>query len=529
MALAPRLDLRQSQQLVMTPQLQQAIKLLQLSNIELQEFVLQEIESNPLLDEGQRDDEGPVSDSERDEKGSGDGTEERSSDGDPDDDGLGDIPLAEGADTRLESGEDFSETSEAPLDTNLSDDVYHHDSTADTPADYGREQLGLNGLGEIRGGGGFADDSELEGRVTGAQTLRDHLTEQLKLVALDPAALLIASYLIDVVDDAGYLTESVPEIAERLGTTEQEVGAVLDVCQGMEPAGLFARDLKECLAIQLRERDRLDPCMQALLDNLDVVARQDLASLRRLCHVDAEDIHDMVHEIRALNPKPGLAIGDGDPIQPVVPDVFVRRTPEGIWTVELNSETLPKVLVNSQYYAELNSLAGDKKDKAYLSECLSNANWLVRALDQRARTILKVASELIRQQTAFFESGVQGLKPLNLKAIAEAIEMHESTVSRVTANKYLASERGVFEMKYFFTSAIASSDGDVAHSAEAVRHRIRDLIDAESPSQILSDDKIVEMLNDKGIDIARRTVAKYREAMRIPSSVQRRRQKNMKL
>jgi RNA polymerase sigma-54 factor len=285
-----------------------------------------------------------------------------------------------------------------------------------------------------------------------------------------------------------------------------------------------ARNLTECLAIQLKERDRYDPAMRALVEHLDLLAKRDLAGLRRICGVSDDDLADMIAEIRMLNPKPGLAFGSTT-VQPIVPDVFVRSAPDGTWQVELNSDTLPKVLINQRYHAQVSKTTRNDKEKAYIADCLQTATWLVRALDQRAKTILKVSSEIVRQQDGFFARGVQHLRPLNLKTVADAISMHESTVSRVTANKYMATNRGIFELKYFFTSAIAAADGGEAHSAEAVRHRIRQLIDSESAAEVLSDDTIVEKLRGAGIDIARRTVAKYREAMRIPSSVQRRREK----
>ena len=299
---------------------------------------------------------------------------------------------------------------------------------------------------------------------------------------------------------------------------------MLRILQSFDPPGICARDLAECLTIQLRERDRFDPAMQALITRLDLLAKRDFAALKKVCGVGDEDLADMIAEIRRLNPKPGLAFGSAV-VQPIVPDVFVRPGPDGGWIVELNSDTLPKVLVNQTYYAEVSATARRDNEKSYLAECLQSATWLVRALDQRARTILKVANEIVRQQDGFFARGVEHLRPLNLKTVAEAISMHESTVSRVTANKYMATNRGIFELKYFFTSAIAASHGGEAHSAEAVRHRIKQLIDAESAAEVLSDDTIVEKLREAGIDIARRTVAKYREAMRIPSSVQRRREK----
>jgi RNA polymerase sigma-54 factor len=296
------------------------------------------------------------------------------------------------------------------------------------------------------------------------------------------------------------------------------------VLQTFDPPGICARNLSECLAIQLRDKNRYDPAMQALVEHLELLAKRDVVSLRKICGVDDEDLAEMIGEIRHLDPNPGLKIG-ATRTQTVVPDVYVRPGPDGGWLVDLNSDTLPRVLVNQTYYSELSKTIRKDGDKSYFTDCLQNATWLVRALDQRARTILKVATEIVRQQDGFFTSGVAHLRPLNLKAVADAIQMHESTVSRVTANKYMATNRGIFELKYFFTASIASADGGDAHSAEAVRHHIKQLIDAESPSAILSDDTIVERLRASGIDIARRTVAKYREALRIPSSVQRRRDK----
>jgi RNA polymerase sigma-54 factor len=327
-----------------------------------------------------------------------------------------------------------------------------------------------------------------------------------------------------MVDEAGYLTGDLDTVAERLGAECRDVELVLAVLQTFDPAGVCARNLTECLAIQLKERDRYDPAMRALVEHLDLLAKRDLAGLRRICGVSDDDLADMIAEIRMLNPKPGLAFGSTT-VQPIVPDVFVRSAPDGTWQVELNSDTLPKVLINQRYHAQVSKTTRNDKEKAYIADCLQTATWLVRALDQRAKTILKVSSEIVRQQDGFFARGVQHLRPLNLKTVADAISMHESTVSRVTANKYMATNRGIFELKYFFTSAIAAADGGEAHSAEAVRHRIRQLIDSESAAEVLSDDTIVEKLRGAGIDIARRTVAKYREAMRIPSSVQRRREK----
>jgi RNA polymerase sigma-54 factor len=341
-----------------------------------------------------------------------------------------------------------------------------------------------------------------------------------------PVDRLIGAHLIESLNEAGYLVEEVDEIAIKLGAEVERIEAVLACLQGLDPTGIGARTPAECFALQLKEIDRLDPVMQTLLDNLELLGTHDIDALKRKCGVDDEDMTEMIAEIRALNPRPGLAY-DYEVAQAVVPDVFVRRGSDGLWRVELNSGTLPRVLVNRRYASLVERPGCSREDRAYLTDQINNANWLVKSLDQRANTILRVASEIVRQQEAFLEHGVRHLKPLNLRAIAEAIEMHESTVSRVTSNKYMATPRGIFELKYFFTSAIASAAGGEAHSAEAVKHRIRELIDAEIPKAILSDDSLVELLHASGIDIARRTVAKYREAMRIPSSVQRRRQKRL--
>ena len=515
MALTPKLELRQSQTLVMTPQLQQAIKLLQLSNLELTAYVEQELERNPLLEQGEAD--SPV--------GEQSDTERRELNGANDASGSTALKISEDRPTNA--------AAEAALDTDYAS-LHGEDSAADAATDFaGRGAMadaggGLAGAYSSRGGSTRFDDPDynIENSLSDAETLHQHLLTQLSVAIHDPVDRMIGAYLVDSVDDAGYLKEDPAAAATRLSCEPDRVTAVLTVLQTFDPAGVFASDLGECLALQLKERDRLDPAMQALLDNLELLADRDLSALIGVCGVDAEDIADMVAEIKALNPKPGLAYG-AETVQTLVPDVFVRHDPEGVWIVELNSDTLPRVLVNDRYYAKVSSQTRDKGERVYLSECLSSANWLVKSLKQRANTILRVATEIVRQQDNFFAHGVQHLRPLNLRAIAEAIEMHESTVSRVTTNKYMSTPRGIFELKYFFTSAIASSEGGEAHSAESVRHRIKQLIEAESPNSVLSDDKIVDILRDKDIEIARRTVAKYRETMRIPSSVQRRRQKKV--
>ena len=500
MALTQRLLIRQSQALVMTPQLMQAIKLLQLSNLDLVAYVEAELERNPLLDRGAEDERAPAEN----------GPEQTQ-----------DNPPADGETWNGGETEPSRNTIEDALDTRT-EDVFP-DAEITRP----RAAEGPAGYSEWAAvGAGGRDDGEynLEAFVPAETTLADWLREQLALAIAIPAQRMIGQYLIDLVDEAGYVSGDLDAVAERLGTGIKEIEAVLGTLQSFDPPGICARDLAECLTLQLKERNRFDPAMAALIARLDLLAKRDFAALKKICGVGDEDLADMIAEIRRLNPKPGLAFGSAI-VQPIVPDVFVRPGPDGGWIVELNSDTLPKVLVNQTYYSEVSATARRDTDKSYLAECLQSATWLVRALDQRARTILKVANEIVRQQDGFFARGVEHLRPLNLKTVAEAISMHESTVSRVTANKYMATSRGIFELKYFFTSAIAASHGGEAHSAEAVRHRIKQLIDAETAAGVLSDDTIVDKLREAGIDIARRTVAKYREAMRIPSSVQRRREK----
>jgi RNA polymerase sigma-54 factor len=492
-----RLDLRQAQTLVMTPQLQQAIKLLQLSNQELSEYVEREIEQNPLLER----DDGPEPDvSER----TIDSAAEASDPG----------PAAD-VSAEVAVGSSLPEAGDSPVDA---DDSNLYESAEDYLP------------WRSTAGGDFDDDGRSLEETTAAKapSLREHLFDQLAVDVEDPVDRLIGSHLIDLLDESGYLAGDLAEVAGQLGCPAERVEATLQLLQRLDPPGIFARSLAECLALQLAERGRLDPAMQALLDRLDLLAKRDLAQLMKHCGVDAEDLKEMIAEIRALNPKPGSAF-DQSLAQPVIPDILMRPQPGGDWIVELNSETLPRVLVNTRYYARVAKDARRKEEKDYLSERYQAANWLVKSLHQRATTILKVASEIVRQQDAFFRRGIQHLKPLILRDIADAISMHESTVSRVTTNKHMATPRGLYELKYFFTAAIASSGGGEAHSAESVRFRIKSLIDAETVEGVLSDDKLVEMLKAEGIDIARRTVAKYREAMKIPSSVQRRREKAVQI
>jgi RNA polymerase sigma-54 factor len=503
MVLSPKLELRQGQQLVMTPQLQQAIRLLQLSNVELCSFIEAELERNPLLE---REEVAP--------EPSATAATERSQ--------APEEAEGEWVDGYTEAdvvGPGMPERAGVP---EAADAAAAHDRGGGE-----HEPSAWASLRPRTVNGYDSDGPGLDNVVATGGTLADHLIEQLNLTLADPAERLIGAHLIHMLDEAGYLFGDLNELADRLGAPSSLIHSVLATLQQFDPPGVFARTLAECLALQLREQNRYDPQIAKLLSHLDLLGSHNLAGLKRTVGVDAQELAEMIAEIKRLNPKPGLKFGSVQ-IEPVLPDVYVRPARDGSWAVELNNDTLPRVLVNRSYYAVVSKTTGSPRDREYLAECLQNANWLVKSLDQRARTILRVAEEIVRQQDGFLSYGVEHLKPLNLKTVADAIAMHESTVSRVTSNKYVATPRGVFELKYFFTSAIASAAAEgEAHSSEAVRHRIRQLIEAETAHAVLSDDKIVEQLKRDGIDIARRTVAKYREALRIPSSVQRRREKQM--
>jgi RNA polymerase sigma-54 factor len=495
MALGPRLDLRQTQTLVMTPQLRQAIKLLQYSNVEVASFIEEQLERNPLLE---RDESPEVPDTER---AAPDQTPEL-------------ISETVDAAQRVEA-ETLPSEAGAPLDTDAAN-TYDAGGAAD----------GAPPPVAIAGRGGPSDfdldERGIEDMADERRPLREYLGEQLRLSFGDPVDRMIGAHLIALLCPAGRLTADPAAIATAMAVPLERIEAVRSRMMRFDPAGLFARDLKECLAAQLAERNRLDPAMTALLDNLDLLARRDMRRLAALCGVELEDLAEMTAEIRRLDPKPGASY-DIAPAQTVIPDLLMRPNGDDAWLIEINPDTMPRLLVNERFYARVAPHAR-KEDRVFLAEQLASANWLVRSLQQRAQTILKVAGEIIRQQDGFMRRGVSHLRPLILRDIAEAVEMHESTVSRVTANKYIATPRGTFELKYFFTTAIQGTDGE-SHSAEAVRFRIRTLIGAEAVTDVLSDDAVVAALRGEGVDIARRTVAKYREALRIPNSVQRRREK----
>lgn len=478
-----KLDLRQSQTLVMTPQLQQAIKLLQLNNMELNDYIEEELAHNPLLEK----DETPP----------------------------------EGSETIEAAPETSSDDMQSEFDQGWTGN--ENDNTVPQDFDAGSSMANMGSGGSLKFEN--AEDS-FENRLSNEESLRDHLINQLHMAFDDQRDRMIGALLIDQLDEAGYVRADQSELAARLGCSEDRIERLLGEMKQFDPTGIFASDLKDCLALQLEERNLLDAPMRILLDNLQDLADHNMTGLAEKCGVNTTYLQDMIGDIRALNPKPA-GLFDHFVVQTAIPDVLMKRLPKNIgggWRVELNHETLPRVLVNQDYYTEVAQVTKKKEDKAYLSDKLHAANWIVRALDQRAQTILKVAGELVEQQDAFFNYGIEFLRPLTLKDIAEVVEVHESTVSRVTTNKYIGTPRGLFELKYFFTSGLTGSDG-ISHSSESVKARIKSLIDEEDPKKILSDDKLVTLLKEEGIDIARRTVAKYREALGLGSSVQRRKKK----
>lgn len=505
MALGPRLDLRQSQSLVMTPQLQQAIKLLALSNLEIETFIGESLDANPLLDLGG-------------------GAEAPATEAiEPSEDARRTTLEGSGVDQLIgegRAGEDRPlDVEGAALDRDR--DTGDGQERTRSDADWGADQ---------RGPAGEEGPGIDERAGPGATSLAEHLLPQIGEARADADTADMARFLIGMVDDAGYLPADVAAQVAELGIEPAAFAAGLALLQSLDPTGVGARDLAECIALQAREADRYDPCMARLIDNLDLLARGELARLKRMCAVDDEDFADMLAELRGYDPRPGLRFGGGEPAVAVVPDILVTAgapDKDGVtgWDVALNPATLPRLVVNRSYYVELKGACDDKAGRAWLSDKLADANWLLKALDQRQKTILKVAAELVRQQDGYFRHGVAHLKPLTLRTVAEAIGMHESTVSRVTSNKYLQCSRGTHELKFFFRSGVASADGGEGASAEAVKAAIRQLIDAEDAKAILSDDALVELLKAKGFELARRTVAKYREAIGLGSSVQRRRQK----
>ena len=483
MGLGPRIDIRGSQQLVMSQQLQAAIKLLALSNLEIEAVIAEELAKNPLL-------------------------EARPGEGNA------------GEDVVVREDQEFGEEATDP--TGSDELIGSKLATEDSPIDMDWREAALetDSFADVGGGSGSEEAFDFDRLEGGEEGRAEHLLTQLQGTGGTLGRL--AEVIVHELEETGYLDTPLRTIAEECEASLKEAEDALALVQSLDPPGIAARSLEECIALQAKAADRYDPAMARLIANLDLLAKGRMADLRRICGVDEEDLADMVRELRAYDPKPGCQFVNKEP-EAITPDLFVRQT-KGGWVVELNNAALPRVLVNRRYHAELKRGPQDKASKAWLSESLASANWLVKALDQRARTIVKVASEIVKQQQGFFETGVAALRPLTLAKVAEAIEMHESTVSRVTSNKYLACDRGMFELKYFFGSGVASDSGEGA-AAQAVKAAIRDIIEAEA--EVLSDDAIAALLKQRGMEAARRTVVKYRESMGIGSSIQRRRQRKM--
>ncbi|MDG2312987.1 MAG: RNA polymerase factor sigma-54 [Alphaproteobacteria bacterium] len=483
MTLSQNLSLKQSQLLLMTPQLQQAIKLLQLSNIEVVAYIEKEMEKNPLLkfeDKIFEDNELPVIE----------------------DEVVRENPV-------IHSSSVFHSKNTLNEENN-EHKVFSNDHSFE---DWYSNSQGLDIQTDTR-------SPELKQ----SNSLRDHLYTQLNVAFTDKSKLMIGYSLIDSLDDDGYLSSTVDDISEQTGFNKNEILIVLEKCREFDPVGVFASDLADCFSMQLADRDRLDPVMKVFLENLDLMLCYDILALQSVCRVDRADIMDIISELKLLNPKPGLVF-QHEITEWAIPDIIVYPNSKGGWFIELNNECLPPVVVDKKYYDELSKNNLSKKDKRFMRENLQSANWLVKSLDQRSKTILKVMTEIVKNQDDFFQFGVSHLKPLVLNDIAKSIKVHESTVSRVTSNKYVMTPRGVFELKYFFTNSISSIDPKKVHSSESVRTKIKELIESETISTILSDDRIVEILKLEGINIARRTVAKYRASLHIASSTQRRRKK----
>ncbi|MFP2516639.1 RNA polymerase factor sigma-54 [Buttiauxella agrestis] len=469
------LQLRLSQQLAMTPQLQQAIRLLQLSTLELQQELQQALESNPLLEQTDLHEEIETQE----------------------------VRENEALDTR-EALEQKEMPDELPLDTSW-DEIY----TAGTPSGTGTDYI----------------DDELpvyQGETT--QSLQDYLMWQVDLTPFSDTDTAIATSIVDAVDEMGYLTVSLDEILESMGDEEitlDEVEAVLKRVQRFDPVGVAARDLRDCLLIQLSQFARETPWLaEARLivsEHLDLLANHDFRSLMRVTRLKEEVLKEAMCLIQSLDPRPGQSIQTSEP-EYVIPDVLVKKA-QGRWTVELNADSIPRLKINQQY-AAMGTNARNDSDSQFIRSNLQEAKWLIKSLESRNDTLLRVSRCIVEQQQGFFEFGAEHMKPMVLADIAQVVEMHESTISRVTTQKYLHSPRGIFELKYFFSSHVNTEGGGEA-SSTAIRALVKKLIAAENPAKPLSDSKLTTMLSDQGIMVARRTVAKYRESLSIPPSNQR--------
>jgi RNA polymerase sigma-54 factor len=485
MAITQGLQIKQSQSMVMTPQLQQSIQILQYTTLELSTHIAQMVEENPFLDN---------------------------------------------PDTNTDSIEQKQESDEpAPK---LQDKESLLDNSGDKWADdtvssavYEDTDLAYSGVSNFKHNDAAQYDG-FEELASKDQTLREYIQDQINIDIETPNDRMIAYYLTDQLDPSGYLEMDIKQVAEQLKCKPCDITPVLEKLQTFDPAGVFATSLSQCLALQLKDRNRFDPVIEKLLSHLELIAVGDIKKLARLCKTSEEEVIEMCQEIKRLNPKPGdmFAI---DAVTIQQPDVFLKKASDGAWAVEVNTQALPKVLVNQKYYAKLvTDVAGQKDQKKYITEQINSANWLVKSMDQRAQSILKVATEILLQQREFFDQGVRHLKPLILSDVAQKVELHESTISRVVNGKYMATPMGLYELKYFFSSVVGGGQGsEGGHSSTAVKHLIKDVIDQENAKKPLSDDKISQFLKIKGVDVARRTVMKYREAMHIPSSSKRKKMK----
>lgn len=472
------LQLRLSQQLAMTPQLQQAIRLLQLSTLELQQELQQALESNPLLEQTDLHEEV-------------DSEEET------------DNEANETFDT-VDALEQKEMPDELPLDASW-DEIYTAGTPSGTGTDYQDDELPV-----------------YQGETT--QSLQDYLMWQVGLTPFSDTDRAIATSIVNAVDDTGYLTASVEEILESIGDEEldlDEVEAVLKRIQRFDPVGVAAKDLRDCLLIQLsqfaKETPWLEEARTIISHHLSLLANHDFRSLMRVTRLKEDVLKEAVTLIQSLDPRPGQSIQTGEP-EYVIPDVLVRKV-SGRWMVELNSDSIPRLQIN-QHYAGMCNNARNDADSQFIRSNLQEAKWLIKSLESRNDTLLRVSRCIVEQQQAFFEKGEEFMKPMVLADIAQAVEMHESTISRVTTQKYLHSPRGIFELKYFFSSHVNTEGGGEA-SSTAIRALVKKLIAAENPAKPLSDSKLTTMLSEQGIMVARRTVAKYRESLSIPPSNQR--------
>lgn len=494
MAITPKIEIRQSQSLLMTPSLRQAINILQMSNLELNELVEKELENNPLLEK--------------------------------EDDRIENFELQQKTiDTYEDSPVPTTEDESPDVDY---DNQFDDDFASDREGYENGNDYSWQDYSKSKGTAG-EDFDYLEKKLSSSKSLYRFLEEQISVLFSDRKEKIIAMHLTEFLDESGYFRGNTKTIAQKLNSKEELISNILSKLQTLEPSGIFATSLSQCLSIQLKDLNRYDPMIEKLLQNLELLAARKFKELKKICETNDEDLASMINDIKALNPKPAADFIH-DLTGYVIPDVFVRTNKYGEYIVELNNMSLPRVLINREYYSEIkNIVSKDKQAKRYLKEQLGSAGFLVKAMHQRAVTMLRVSEEIIKAQRDFFEHGIEHLKPMALKDIAEAVEMHESTISRVTNNKFMSTSRGIFELKYFFTQAAETYNGEEGTSTLSIKHKIKKLIEEEDEKNILSDDSIVELMAAQGIKIARRTVNKYRESMGIPTSAERKRLKRNKL